>query len=543
MTDIQQVPLPGSARAALAGADVIGPADQDATVSFTVLLRRRGELPTELVEGPDMVSLDDFAGQFGAHPDELDRVRGVLETAGARVTDVHEASRRVRATAPVSVANSLFGAALNTVRSEHPVTGESITHFARSGDLQVPAELDGMVIAVLGLDNRPQVVPRIRPLAAAAAQNTSYAPTALAGIYGFPADADGTGQIAAILEFGGGFDQADLDTYFQGLGVTAPSVTAVPVDDVTNVPGGDPSGADSEVLLDIEVLGALAPKASQLVYFAPNTDQGFVDAISDAVHATPTPTVLSISWGQSEDNWTAQARTSMDNAFADAAALGVTVTVAAGDNGSADAVTDGQQHADYPASSPHVLACGGTSLRADANGTVRSEVVWNDGTSGGATGGGVSDTVALPSWQTDAGVPTRAGGSGTGRGVPDVAAVADPATGYQIRVDGNNTVVGGTSAVAPLWAALICRYAQVLNSRLGLLQTAIYDGISAGKPVPGLRDITSGNNGSYPAGPGWDACTGLGVPQAALLDVLREHLASGAAGASTGAGANFPPTD
>jgi kumamolisin len=296
-------------------------------------------------------------------------------------------------------------------------------------------------------------------------------------------------------------------------------VTAASVDGAANQPGQDPNGNDGEVLLDIEVAGAVAPGAVQVVYFAPNTDQGFVDAVTTAVHATPTPTVVSISWGQSEDSWTAQARAALDQAMADAAALGVTVCAAAGDSGS----SDGQSgtHVDFPASSPHALACGGTSLRGNAGtGVISSETVWNDGSSGGATGGGVSDTFPVPSWQTAAGVPARGGaaaGSAAGRGVPDVAGCADPATGYQVRVDGQSMVVGGTSAVAPLWAGLISRMAQSTGKPFGLLQPVLYAGVTAGTAAPGFRDITSGSNGDYSAGPGWDACTGLGSPEGSTL--------------------------
>src|SRR5262249_41925329 len=156
-----------------------------------------------------------------------------------------------------------------------------------------------------------------------------------------------------------------------------------------------------EVLLDIEVAGALAPGAHLLVYFAPNTDAGFLDAVSAAAHAEPTPAAISISWGQSEDQWTAQARTAFDHALQAAAALGATTTVAAGDDGSGDRVGDGRAHVDFPASSPHALACGGTRLDADgATGAVRSETVWNNGTGGGATGGGVSAVFPLPAWQS-----------------------------------------------------------------------------------------------------------------------------------------------
>jgi kumamolisin len=163
-----------------------------------------------------------------------------------------------------------------------------------------------------------------------------------------------------------------------------------------------------------------------------------------------------------------------------------------------------------------VLACGGTSLQATGE-SVRSETVWNNGVGGGATGGGVSDKFPLPSWQKAVGVPKSARGSG-GRGVPDVAAVADPTTGYEVLVDGEKKVYGGTSAVAPLWAALIARLAQATGDSFGLLHPRLYAPAIAQR---GFRDITAGNNGSFAAKAGWDACTGLGVPDgAALLESL-----------------------
>ena len=299
------------------------------------------------------------------------------------------------------------------------------------------------------------------------------------------------------------------------------------------MPGQDPQGADGEVLLDIEVVGAVAPGAAQLVYFAPNTDQGFVDAVTMAVHAEPTPVAVSISWGGPESTWTGQSMTALDQAIADGVALGVTITAAAGDNGSGDGVSDGKPHTDFPASSPHALACGGTSLHGDpATGTISTETVWNDGAGGGATGGGVSVTFALPTWQASAGVPANPSGA-PGRGVPDVAGNADPATGYQVLIDGQQTVIGGTSAVAPLWAALIARFAQALGKSFGLMQQPLYAGVQPGQPMTGLRDITSGNNGAYSAGPGWDACTGLGVPEGtALLAVLSAKEPAAGATAS-----------
>jgi len=535
MSDLPHVPLPGSSRPPLTGVERVGPVDPNAEIDFTVVLRRRAEIPRDLLEGPDTVSRNELEQRFGAGPDDIEHVLTVFQSAGVRVTDVHTGSRRIGASGSASAVNALFGTELDVVLNQPLIGTGPFRHRARSGALRVPAALDGIIVAVLGLDNRQQARPRIRVTAADddggddannKAANTSYDPPILAGVYGFPANMDGTGQTAAIIELGGGFAQSDLDAFFGGLKMATPTVTAVGVDGGQNVPGGDPNGADGEVLLDIEVLGALAPGAHQLVYFAPNTDQGFLDAISTAVHATPTPAVVSISWGQSEDAWTPQARTAMDQAFADAAALGVTVTVASGDDGSSDASADGLVHVDFPASSPHALACGGTSLRLNADGTEKTETVWNDGAGAGACGGGVSDVFPVPSWQMTCGVPNRVGGTASGRGVPDVAAVADPQTGYNVLVDGQKRVIGGTSAVAPLWAALVCRLTQALGHNVGLLQPAFYGGAVAGAATKGFRDITSGNNGAYQAKSGWDPCTGLGVPQGMELLALLKAFSS-----------------
>jgi kumamolisin len=261
-------------------------------------------------------------------------------------------------------------------------------------------------------------------------------------------------------------------------------------------------------MLDIEIAAAIAPKAKIVVYFAGNSSQGFLDAVTKAVHDTVNkPSVISISWGGPESNWSGQAFEQFDQAFQAAAAVGVTVTVAAGDNGSSDGASDGQPHVDFPASSPNVLACGGTTLNASDT-QIFSEVVWND-PNGGATGGGISDQFPVPAYQQNAGVPPSANSSKTvGRGVPDVAANADPATGYVVRADGQEAVVGGTSAVAPLWAGLIALLNQSLGKPVGFLNPTLY-GFDTASGV--FRDITEGNNGAYTAGPGWDACTGLGV--------------------------------
>ena len=536
------VPLPGSERSELRDASpASAPLDDSQVITVTVLLRRRAEIPAALVEGPQTVSQSELGARYGADPADAQLVSEVLGSYGLTVTETHLESRRLKLSGTIAQMQAAFGTRLSAVTSPHPDGSGSVRHRYRTGSLSVPARLSGIITAVLGLDDRPQARPQFRRGPAFGARSasepedgtgtgTSTGPAAkggpltapqVASFYQFPSGTDGTGQTVAIIELGGGYTASDLSTYFSGLGLPVPSVTAVGVDGGSNSPGQQ---ADGEVELDIEVVGGVAPGAVQIVYFATNTDQGFVDAIAQAVHATPTPIAVSISWGQSEDQWSAQSRSAMDQAFADAAALGVTVTVAAGDNGSSDDPSEQTQvHCDFPASSTNALACGGTKLVADtSSGTIGSEVVWNETAANeGAGGGGVSDLFAVPSFQANAGVPTSASGGATGRGVPDVTGNADPVTGYQVVVDGQQEPIGGTSAVAPLWAGLIARLAQATGKRFGLLQPLLYAGASAGAAAPGFNDILEGNNGAYKAGPGWDACTGLGTPNGtALLNVL-----------------------
>jgi kumamolisin len=507
--------LAASHRAPLPASTVLGPADQNERIEVSVYLRRRRPLPTGLATGGPHLTRDELREQYGADSADADRVGAALARHGLSVVGADAGARRLTIAGTVGAFSEAFGTSVSTVRTPHRFAPEGVVHRYRTGPLNLPDALSGVVTAVLGIDNRPQARAQFR-VAPAVSGAVSYSAPQVGAAYGFPKGANGAGQTLAIIELGGGFKHSDLHHYFTGLKLHQPSVTAVGVDGGANAPTGDPSGPDGEVLLDIEVAGALAPGAAQVVYFAPNTDQGFVDAVATAAHAIPTPTAISISWGGPEGTWTAQARDALDQACADAAALGVTVLVAAGDNGSADGETDGAAHCDFPASSPHVLACGGTRLALTAAGAISSETVWNDAaTGGGATGGGVSKVFPLPTWQAGAGVPAG------GRGVPDVAANADPASGYKIYVDGHAGVVGGTSAVAPLWAALVCRLAELSGKPLGLVQPALYSGVAAGVAQRGLHDITSGTNGAYKAGPGWDACTGLGSPDgAALVSIL-----------------------
>ncbi|MBV9447508.1 MAG: hypothetical protein JO345_16620, partial [Streptosporangiaceae bacterium] len=369
MSDESQplVQLAGSERTPLAEARPAGQLDTAERAEVTLVLRHRAEIPAEIVEGPTVLTADQLAERYGADPADTDLVRQTLAGLGLEVTAVHPATRRVKVAGTVGQLSSAFGVTLQQVSSPAPNGEGTVTHRYREGPLFLPAVLDGVVIAVLGLDTRPQARPHFRPRAAAA-QGSTYPPNQVADIYQFPAGTTGAGQTIAVIELGGGFSTSDLSAYFGSLGIPVPSISAVSVDGASNAPGSDPNGADVEVALDIDVIGAAAPGATQVVYFAPNNgDQGFVDAVSEAAQATPAPIAISISWGQSEDSWTAQGRAAMDAAIADAAAMGISVCVASGDNGSGDAVNDGQPHVDFPASSPHALGCGGTKLIADSS--------------------------------------------------------------------------------------------------------------------------------------------------------------------------------
>ncbi len=399
------------------------------------------------------------------------------------------------------------------------------------------AELEDSVEAVLGLDNRPQVRPQLRRLTVPHADGgngaTSFFPPQIARLYNFPRNVDGSGQCVGIVEFltrsdpqdptsprGAGYRIEELQAYFAELGVSpVPDVISVSVDGAQNTPGINPD-VDVEVMLDIEVVASIAPGAKIVVYFAPNTSRGFVDAIEAAVHdEANNPTALSISWGGPEQEaWTGQTRRSLEAAFRSAARVGMTVLAASGDDGSNDRVGDGMAHADYPASSPYVLGCGGTRITVGSDAITR-EVCWNDH---GAGGGGVSELFSLPSYQQTADVPPSSNQPHKrGRGVPDVAADASPLSGYRIRLnDGDEQPVGGTSAVAPLLSALVALLNQATGTPIGFANPMLYQAAH----INGVfRDITEGTNGAYQAAPGWDACSGLGsLNGSELLKALRQ---------------------
>jgi len=531
----KRVKIAGSERAVLHGARLIGPANPQERMEVTLLLKSSSSQSLPHIErGAKLkphevthLTRHEFAAQHGADTRDVTKIDSFAHEFGLDVGAVNLAGRTVVLSGTVHAMSQAFNVTLQMY--DHPRGA----YRGRTGPVEVPIELEGVIQGVFGLDNRPQAKPHIRPIHQhggawhSAQRGVSYLPTQVAQLYDFPANANGQGQCIAIIELGGGYQASDLDNYFQQLGMPTPQISSISVAGGSNSPTGDPNGPDGEVMLDIEVAGAVAPGAQIAVYFAPNTDAGFLQAITTAIHDTVrNPSVVSISWGGAEASWTSQSLTAFDQAFQAAGALGVTVTVAAGDNGSSDGVTDGLAHVDFPASSPNVLACGGTRLIGSGS-TITSETVWNDGDSGGATGGGISAFfVPPPAFQSGVNLPASANPGGhPGRGVPDVGGDADPVTGYQVRVDGQNTVIGGTSAVAPLYAGLVALWNQSLGKPVGFLNSWLYSNAAS---TPGdFNDVTSGNNGAYQASSGWDACTGWGsMDGAKILAALRGNAAA-----------------
>lgn len=521
MAPTKRISLRGSERQPVAGFRATGAANPNDTIEVTITLHPQSPIdPQEITEHAlgqtkkGMSAREQAQSRFSASQASIDRVKKFAVEHNLTVKSADATKRTVVLSGTVSAFNDAFGVSLQRFEKE------GASYRGRTGPVHIPEELSADVESVLGLDDRPQAKPHFRrrqqkEKVRAQAVSKSFTPVQIADLYNFPPGLDGQGQRIAIIELGGGYRDQDLQACFSRMGVKTPTVVSVAVDGANNSPTGTPDGPDGEVMLDIEVAGAVAPGAKMAIYFAPNTDRGFLDAIKAAVHdSTNKPSIISISWGGPEDSWTAQAMTAFDSTFQVAAAMGISVCVACGDNGSSDGEPSGD-HVDFPASSPFALACGGTKLVG--NQQIEAETVWNDGAGQGATGGGFSTQFPVPSWQTK--VNTK-----KGRGVPDVAGDADPETGYEIQVDGTQDVFGGTSAVAPLWAGLIARINQGLGTSIGYLNPVLYSELSSA-----FHDITQGSNGSFKAKKGWDPCTGWGSPDGQeLLTGLRQKSAQAA---------------
>lgn len=528
------VPLPGSQRSLLPDSRSAGPVDPTEVASIIVRVRSSAKpraleaavkkLYAQPVGKRRYLTHEQLASKYGAAADDLDAVEHYALRHNLSVSGRSQRQRRIVLTGKLRDLLSAFRA---DVRLFHHPSG---SYRGRHGEIYVPKKLSGIITGIFGFDTRRKhkVTHRFRAMALQA-KSQGMTGIDFARRYNFPTTyqgrtLNGEGQCIAIIELGGGFSNSDLDIYFQSLGLPSPNVTAVSVNNGINHP--TPTGeADGEVLLDIEVAGAVAPKAKLAVYFAPNEGSGFLDAISAAVHDSERkPSVVSISWGGPEDPAEKQSLDAFHELFVEAAALGITICAASGDHGVADLdghYWDKKIHVDHPACDDYVLACGGTQIDAKSG----KDVAWNDGHpfnfppygGGWAGGGGVSALFPLPAYQKKAGVPASiAPSKHHGRGVPDIAMSADD---YRVRVHGQDQISGGTSAVAPLMSALVVLLNQAKKKNVGFLNPLLYAKAKSGI----VKDVTSGNNGiagsvkGYQAKVGWDACTGLGTPDGAKL--------------------------
>jgi kumamolisin len=562
-----QKQVSGSRRTPLRNAKAVGKVDPKQRIEVTVRVRsctadaewdaRVKEMSSKHPSERTYLSREDLAAHRGADPDDLAKIDAFAHAHHLTVVETSVPKRTVRLAGTIAELSKAFGVQLQMYKSKE------VAYRGRTGPVHVPNELAKVVEGVFGLDNRPFARPHYRQLATALGPKAVTSTHKAAGksktqkgtgskfarnaagtfsvpevgeLYNFPSDLNGTGQCIAIIELnaidqrgnitGTGYTIADLEAFFKKLGKPMPDISAIGVDGGANTPGSGQIG-DAEVTADIDVAGAIAPKAKIAVYFAPDTDAGFIDVVNTALHDTVRkPSVISISWGGPEDGATDQFLKGLNQVLQDAAAMGVTVCCETGDYGSSDELAqsrDGQPHVEFPASSPFALACGGTKLTSSGK-TISNEVVWNDGDSIGAGGGGVSNKFPRPKYQATTKIPLSPQGN-RGRGLPDVAGNA---TGYRIIVGGKEIPVNGTSAVAPLWAGLIALINQSLTEKggnpVGFLNPLIY-----GPPGSGaFNDVVEGNNDidaslkKYSAKRGWDACTGIGSPNGTeLMRILQ----------------------
>lgn len=516
----QRVVLKGSTRHVMPGSRAVGAVNPEELADLTLLVRAsndpRVELATLLKQPAaqrKFLTHDELEQKFRADPADLDRVESFAHEHGLSVAGRDAAKRTIVVRGSLRQLSAAFGVTFELRQAR------ARTYRARTGPILIPTDLDGIVTGVFGLDTRP--VARVRRMQIRAATSVGETGASLAKRYRFPSSSGGTmingsGQCVALIELGGGYHPDEIRNYVQSLQLgSGPKMVAISVDGGHNTPS-NPNGADGEVALDLEVVAAAAPGASIAVYFAPNTNRGFVDAVAAAVHdKTNKPSTISISWGMPETAWPEQYRKAMDDVFHQAALLGITVCAASGDHGTNDleaGEAPGAINVDYPAASDVVLGCGGTMIVG------KEEVAWNDGDDDWSTGGGISTLYPVPDWQTSANKVIGLASGVRGRGVPDVAGCA---TNYHIVVDGFSTTSGGTSAVAPLWASLVARINQALGRRVGFINPALYAHPEAFTDIVAGADNAAHGATGYGATAGWDACTGLGVPVGdKLIEIL-----------------------
>jgi kumamolisin len=464
------------------------------------------------------MDLATFTSRYSANPDDAAMVKDELEKLGLHIYDVSPVTRSMHVSGTVQQLNAAFNVALGTYESD-----DQGQFRGREGYVSVPAPLAGIVTGIFGLDDRRMAQHKNAPDQAIVA---ALAPADLETRYQFP-PGNAAGQAIAIAEFGGTYSGSDMQAFCQKYDLGDPDIKLLPLGLRAGQQLPDHSG---ELMMDVEIIAALCPKASISVYFVQSNQKGWIDLLDAITKIEPPPVTVSVSYGLAEDsrNWSGVAVTEINQRLQSVAMLGVTVCVSSGDDGAGEQMNDGLAHVNFPASSPFVLSVGGTML----TGTPPAEVVWwvapgdqSQGGEGGSSGGGVSTVFLRPAWQTVNVKSLNAGGI-DGRVVPDVAALAGPPY-YDLFIGGQDWPGGGTSAATPLWAALLARVSAVLPdpSQRRFLTPLLYKAAPGG-PAAGATvctDIKSGDNHSpgvpegYPAGVGYDAVSGWGTPLGAPI--------------------------
>jgi kumamolisin len=438
----------------------------------------------------------------------VDQIRRFAERHNMKVLNVNFLSRSVTLRARASEAEDAFSTKL--VRVDDDGGGRHCPTCRP----KLPSPLTKIAHAVVGMDTRMPKFGRLRSRVEAGNGPGLY-PSQIAKLYGIATAGRGAGQHIAIIEPAGGYDPHDVEAACDAMKVPMPTIAAVNVGRGRNASGVNPK-ADREVALDLQVLAGIVPEARITVYFTELSEPGLVAGLCKAVHgSSPLPSVIIVTWGQPEEFW--HAREGFDAVLQDAMRLGITVVAAAGDDLATEAVNDGKVHVDYPASSPYVLACGGTTVALDANqANIAAEVVWNDRGRHG-TGGGISGIYAVPDFQAGIALPASLNDGKRGRGVPDVAAAAAEINGYRIKLGGTDVVASGTSAVVPLWGALIALINEQRGATLGFVNSRLYQSKDLLKTIESGDNVDAAFGLGYTAGASWSACTGLGAPKGAAL--------------------------
>lgn len=528
-TPAASIPKRASACSIASRSTRLGPADPTRTLTISLVLEGRASgLEDTLAALNDptspryhqFLSPQEYARRFGTDSATVARLAAALRAAGLRVPTTSASAGLLNAVGSVGALNALFGMRLGDYCDAH---GER--YIAPDAPPHIPASLAG-VSGVLGLDTRSAIhtgsiaLPR-RPQVSGV---TGFGPTALERAYDLgplrQMGLTGANQIVALAEIDR-FRRSDVQAYDNTFGLRTGALTVKPV-------AGGATSSSPEPVLDIEVIHAIAPSASIDVYESPS-DLGSVAQMFSRIVQDNHAQVISISLGACEkgiDPSSAKSfYTSVDNSFRQAIAQGMSILVASGDSG-AYGCQDSNLSVQHPASSPYATAVGGTALFINSDGNYSREAGWEGPLETAGGGGGLSVVYQRPSWQDGPGVNNQF--SNGARQVPDVAADADPLTGYSVYYSGGGCsgadcwhVVGGTSGAAPLWAGLVLLANQLSRSHggkpLGLLNPLLYQLGSGARAGQLFHDVHIGGNLYYPATPGWDYSTGLGTPIGAPL--------------------------